>query len=208
MGHKWCNYWVHMEFLNDTTGKMSKSKGEFLTLSYLQEKGYDPLVYRMFCLQSHYRNPLIFSYETLENTKNAYYKLKNKIQSLQKKPNETIQKEQITSYQTQFIQSLENDLNTANALTILYDVVKSDLNDTSKLYLIEDFETILSLGFLENKIEITAEKKEYIEQAIQKRLEAKKNKDFTLADQIREELLEQGILIKDTKNGTEYEIRK
>ena len=78
-GHKWCNYWMHGEYLNDATGKMSKSKGEFLTVSLLEEKGYDPLAYRYFCLNSHYRNPLTFTWEGLDGAANAYKKLKTRI---------------------------------------------------------------------------------------------------------------------------------
>ena len=75
LGHKWCPYWFHVLHLNDARGKMSKSKGGFLTVSLLEEKGYNPLVYRMFCLQSHYRKPLTFSYDNLDNTATAYNKL-------------------------------------------------------------------------------------------------------------------------------------
>ena len=75
IGHKWCNYWFHVQHLNDKSGKMSKSKGEFLTVSLLEEKGYNPLVYRLFCLQSHYRKPLLFSYDVMDNVKTTYEKL-------------------------------------------------------------------------------------------------------------------------------------
>ena len=208
MGHKWCNYWVHMEFLNDATGKMSKSKGEFLTLRSLKEKGYEPSVYRMFCLQSHYRNPLTFTYEALDNVKNAYYKLKNKVQSLQENIDEKLDVEQVSMYQKQFIQAIENDLNTASALTVLYDVLKSDLNQVSKLYLVKDFEKVLSLGLFDSFEEVDLALQSYIEQAIQRRCDAKAKKDFALADQIRFELLERGVLLQDTKDGTTYEIKR
>ena len=82
LGHKWCNYWCHGAYLNDESGKMSKSKGEFLTVSLLKEKGYSPLDYRFFCLNSHYRNPLVFSFESLDGARNAYRKLKSKVLSL------------------------------------------------------------------------------------------------------------------------------
>ena len=81
-GHEWCNYWFHVHHLNTNSGKMSKSKGEFLTVSLLEEKGYDPLVYRYFCLQSHYRKNLVFSWENLENAKVAYGKLVSKLASI------------------------------------------------------------------------------------------------------------------------------
>ena len=84
LGHKWCNYWFHVQHLNDKSGKMSKSKGEFLTVSLLEEKGYNPLVYRFFCLQSHYRKPLLFTYDVLDNSKVAYEKLRKRVAALSK----------------------------------------------------------------------------------------------------------------------------
>ena len=82
LGHKWCNYWFHVHHLNDKSGKMSKSKGDFLTVSLLESKGYDPVVYRMFCLQSHYRKPLQFSYQVLDSVAAGYKKLRNRIGKL------------------------------------------------------------------------------------------------------------------------------
>src|SRR5690606_33289105 len=131
-------------------GKMSKSKGEFLTLSLLEEKGYDPLVYRYLCLGSHYRNHLMFSYEKMDTTKSAYEKLKNKVNSL--KNDNNIDRNLAEKYQEQFKKALEDDLNTSNALTVLYDVLKDKkLNDSTKLYLVEDFEKVLSLGLIDKK---------------------------------------------------------
>ena len=118
LGHKWCNYWFHVEHLNDETGKMSKSKGEFLTVSLLESKGYNPLIYRLFCLQSHYRKQLVFSYLGLDNTQNTYNKLKNKINSLKENSNGEIDKTIIEEYQNKFKQALENDLKTSTAITI------------------------------------------------------------------------------------------
>ena len=206
LGHKWCNYWVHMEFLNDATGKMSKSKGEFLTLSLLEEKGYKPLEYRYFCLGSHYRKQLVFTYDALEIAKTSYNKLINKIKTI-KKDNSELNNELIKEYQNKFKETLENDLNTSSALTFLYDVIKDEnLNNNSKLYLIEDFDKVLSLNLISEETEIDEKTKQYIEEMILKRKEAKINKDFELADKIRNELLEKGIAIKDTREGTIYEI--
>ena len=204
LGHKWCNYWVHMGFLNDQEGKMSKSKGEFLTVSLLEEKGYNPLAYRYLCLNSYYHNSLTFSYEILDGAANAYNKLKNKVLSL-KNDGEV---ENTTKYITEFKNAIENDLNTSLMITILYDVLKSDLNDASKLYLVKEFDKVLSLDLLkEDKKEIDKELEEYILNKIEERKEAKINKDFALADQIRAELESKGIIIKDTREGTTYEIK-
>ncbi len=208
LGHKWCNYWVHNEHLKDASGKMSKSSGNFLTVSLLESKGYHPLAYRMFCLQSHYRKPLVFTYEGLDSASNSYLKLKNKIKSLKEQTEGVIEQEKMVKYQAAFQGALEDDLNTSNALTVLYDVLKDDaLNNVTKLALVSDFEKVLSLGLLEEeKRSIDPELEQYILEKIQKRSEAKKNKDFHLADQIRNELAEKGVIIRDTREGTKYEI--
>lgn len=205
VGHKWCKYWCHGEHLNDSTGKMSKSKGEFLTLSLLESKGYNPLVYRLFCLQSHYRKQLVFSYEGMDNTNTAYNKLLSRIKSVKDNKGGEIDKEVVEKYQQQFKEALSNDLNSSLALTTLYDVLKDDTNNNTKLYLIEDFDKVLSLDLLKDK-EIDSELIDYINEMIEKRNEAKTNKDYALSDQIREELLSKGIIIKDTREGTTFEI--
>lgn len=204
LGHKWCNYWVHGEYLNDQTGKMSKSKGEFLTLSVLKEKGYDPLAYRYLCLTSHYRKPLVFSYEILDNASLSYQKLKQRVQSLktEENPNETIYQE----YNQKFKEYLEDDLNTSNAITLIYDLLKSDVDNGTKYALIKSWDKVLSLNLCEEK-EISESLKKYIEEKIEERKKAKEEKNYALADQIREELLKQNIILKDTREKTTYEIK-
>ena len=184
---------------------MSKSKGEFLTVSLLEEKGYDPIIYRFFCLQSHYRKQLLFTYDNLDIARNAYNKLVSRINQL--KEDGDIVDYQIEKYKNLFKEALENDLNTANALTVLYDALKSDLNDSSKIYLIKDFDRVLSLNLFEKK-EIDDNLKLYIEDMIEKRNQAKANKNYDLADEIRNQLQNEGIILKDTRLGTEYEIKK
>ena len=205
IGHKWCNYWFHPEHLNDASGKMSKSKGEFLTVSLLESKGYNPLAYRLFCLQSHYHKQLVFTYESLDSATKAYNKLLNKIKNIIK-DDSIVDNEKAKEYQNKFKNELENDLNTSNAITILYDVLKSDLNNNTKLYLIKDFDKVLSLDLLK-KEELDNDLLEYINKKIEERIEAKKNKDYALADSIRKELEEKGIILKDTREGTTFEIK-
>ena len=148
VGHKWCNYWVHGEHLNDSTGKMSKSKGEFLTLSLLESKGYNPLVYRLFCLESHYRKQLVFSYDAMDNTKKIYEKLLNKIKQIKENKDGELDFDIINKYDEQFKEAISNDLNTSLALTTLYAVIKDQINNNTKLYLIEKFDEVLSLDLL------------------------------------------------------------
>ena len=207
LGHKWCNNWFHVEHLNDASGKMSKSKGEFLTVSLLESKGYNPLAYRLLCLQSHYRKQLLFTYDALDNATNAYNKLLSKIQSL--KENNIGEIKDTEKYNDKFKEALKDDLNTSVALTILYDVLKSELNNASKLYLVGEFDKVLSLDLLkDNKKEIDSDLEKYILDMIAKRNNAKKEKNYALADEIRNELLEKGIMIKDTREGTTYEIKE
>lgn len=208
IGHEWCKYWFHVNHLNDKSGKMSKSKGHFLTVSTLEEKGFNPLVYRMFCLQSHYRKPLEFSYEILENMKVAYQKLVKKVTSLDK--NGDVDQEAFAKYKEQFIEALSNDVNTSMALTVVYDLLKADLDDATKYALVEDFDKVLSLDLTkeptveENSVD--AELENYILEKIEERKAAKKAKDFAKADAIREELLSKGVSIKDTREGVVWEI--
>ena len=209
-GEKWCNYWVHGEFLNDKSGKMSKSNGEFLTLSLLESKGYNPLAYRLLCLQSHYRSQLVFSYEALDIAQNTYNKLKNKI-GIIKNSAEGLQNIELNEkYMHEFKKSLGDDLNTSNALTVLYNCIKDEtLTNDEKLKLIEEFDKVLSLSLLEEvNSDLTEEEKIRIEKLIEERNIEKSNKNYARADEIREELKNMGIIIKDTREGTIYEVKK
>ena len=204
-GHKWCNYWMHGEHLNDASGKMSKSKGEFLTVSLLEAKGYNPLSYRYFCLNSNYRNQLVFTWESLDGAEQAYKKLKSKIKQLNKVPD--LNENKTDAYQVRFKQAIENDLNTSSMITLVYDVLKDDdLSDFSKLYLIDNFDKVLGLDLIEEEKEIDENFEREIKEKIEERNEAKKNKDFQKADQIRDELLIKGIKLNDTRDGTTYEV--
>ena len=208
LGHKWCNYWFHVHHLNDETGKMSKSKGEFLTVSLLESKGYDPLAYRFFCLQSHYRKPLTFSYQALDQAQATFNKLLKRISSLDK--NTEIDKDFVKGARDEFIKVVGNDLNTALGITCVYNILKADTTDASKLEAIKDIDKVLSLNLIrEEKAEDVSEKSDFeleIEALIAKRAEAKKNKDFATADAIRAQLADMGVTIKDTREGTTYTI--
>lgn len=209
LGHKWCNYWMHGEHLNDSNGKMSKSNGDFLTLSTLQNKGYDGLVYRLFCLQSHYRNQLVFSYKAMDITKNTYYKLINKIKTIKEKCTQIdeINDDITNNYIDKFKKCLENDLNTSGSLTVLYDCLKDDnLSNTNKINLISRFDEVLSLNLLDEK-QIDKSLEKYILDMIEKRNLAKNNKNYEEADRIRNELLNKNVILKDGRDGTSYEIK-
>ena len=201
IGHKWCNYWFHVHHLNDETGKMSKSKGEFLTVSLLEKKGYDPLAYRLFVLQSHYRKPLTFSFDTLSQTAATYKKLKGRIASIAE--DGSVDDASVREWHDKFAEAVGDDCNTAMGLTLLYDVLKSDLNGATKRRIIEDYDQVLSLDLFKADEEeaLDDELKAYVEAKIAERAEAKKAKDFAKADTIRDELAAKGIVIKDTREG-------
>ena len=208
LGHKWCNYWFHHEHLMDESGKMSKSKGGILTVSVLKENGYNPLAYRYMCLESHYRKQLVFTYNALEKAQNTLNKLKNRINKLS--DDGELDKDKFDEYDNKFKDALSDDLNTSNALTVLYEVLKdNNLNDKTKLELVNSFDKVLSLDLTkEEENEIDSDLEKMIEEKIAERAEAKKNKDYALADSIRDELLSKNVKLIDTKEGTTYEIIK
>ncbi len=222
LGHKWCKYWMHVLHLNTSSGKMSKSKGEFLTVSLLEEKGYDPLSYRFFCLQSHYRKSLVFSWENLDNAQGAYQKLIAKIAALTP-GNGSVDQAVFDEQKEKFRKAMGNDLNTSLGITALYDVLKVKANDETKLALLADFDRVLSLDLLakaeakreadakakasaasDGGIVITGEGDPAIDALVLQRAQAKKAKNFAEADRIRDELKAMGIEVTDTKDGASW----
>ncbi len=213
LGHPWCKYWFHVEHLNTKSGKMSKSSGDFLTLTRLNELGYSPMVYKLFCLQSHYRKQLVYSEEGLDSAKSAYAKLIKRIASLDLQ-DKTVNKADFEKFDNQFKQALANDLNTSLALTALYDVLKSDINDGTKYALTMSFDKVLGLKLQsafdtlkQEQPTVDDDLKQTIETMIEQRKTAKANKDYATADAIRSKLAEMGVELIDTKDGTTYKIK-
>lgn len=206
IGHKWCKYWMHVHHLNTNSGKMSKSKGEFLTVSLLEEKGYNPLVYRFFCLQSHYRKSLVFSWENLDNAKTAYNKIIAKVSTFLADKNGEIDKDAYDKLMASFKAAMDDDLNTSNAITALYDVLKADCNSATKLALIAEFDKVLSLGIIGEAEKLSAGSDDEIPAEVmalvEQRKDARKNKDFALADELRAKIGELGYAVEETRQGT------
>ena len=218
LGHPWCRYWMHVHHLNTSDGKMSKSKGEFLTVSLLKEKGYDPLAYRFFCLQSHYRKALVFSWENLDNAAGAYRKLIDRIAAL-RPADGPVDQGAVEEAKARFDKAVGNDLNTSMGITALYDALKVKTNDATKLAILDSFDQVLSLSLLPKAAAVRAEQEKVkavqaqggytvtgegdpdIDALVRARGEAKKAKNFAEADRIREELKQQGIEITDVPGG-------
>jgi len=220
IGHEWCKQWFHVHHLNTNSGKMSKSKGEFLTVSLLEEKGYDPIVYRFFCLQSHYRKGLVFSWENLDNAVAAFNKLIARIAGL-KAEDDTVDEAVLAEYKAKFDKVMGNDLNTSMGVTAVYDVLKAKTNDATKLAILDSYDQVLSLDLLAKAAEkrkelakaaakpagaytIHGEGDEAVDALVMARYEAKKAKNFAEADRIRDELKAQGIEIIDAKDGASW----
>jgi len=211
LGHKWCNYWFHVHHLNTNSGKMSKSKGEFLTVSLLESKNYAPLVYRFFCLQSHYRKSLVFTYENLDNAKTAYDKLVARVAQLVKAADKgEVEQAEFDRLKGLFTAAMDEDINTSNAITALYDVLKADVNAATKLALINDFDRVLSLDLVKSAEALAAEDEKNaadipaeVTALVEKRKAARKAKDFAEADRLRDEIAALGYSVKETRQGTE-----
>ena len=222
LGHPWCPHWCHVAHLNTEGGKMSKSKGEFLTVSLLEEKGYDPLAYRFFCLQSHYRKSLVFSWENLDNATVAFNKLIAKIAALD--PGDgPVDEAAAAELKAKFTKAMDNDLNTSMAVTVLYDVLKAKTNGTTKCAVLEGFDSVLGLKLLEKAadqrkkqaqmaaqpalftvVSESGEEDANVEALIRRRQDAKKAKNFAEADRIRDELKAQGVEVIDVPGGAKW----
>ena len=198
LGHPWCHYWVHVEHLIDESGKISKSKGATLTASSLKERGYDPLAYRLMCLNSHYKKQLLFSEDILKQNEDTLNKMRNRIASIVDDNN--YNEEDFNKYNDLFKEELSDNLNTANALTVLYDVLKSNISNKTKLELIKSFDKVLSLDLIKEK-EVSKELEDKVNSLLELRNKYKLEKDYDQADEVRKEIEALGATIKDTREG-------
>ncbi|MBU0671012.1 MAG: cysteine--tRNA ligase [Patescibacteria group bacterium] len=200
---KMANYWLHGEFLLMKEAKMAKSEGDFVTLAVLMEKGYNPLAYRYFCLGAHYRSKLNFSWEALDGAQNALNKLYAAIYEYDD-PTDVD-----TTYKEKFVALINNDLDMPGVLALVWELVKSDLEESKKLATLFDFDRVLGLG-LRNAFENAEEEKAEIPDEIltlaEQRQLARDEKNWKAADDLRDEILKQGYLIEDTKKG--WELKK
>lgn len=197
-GKKWVNYWLHGEFLVIDKGKMAKSGENFITLQTMITKGYNPLAYRFFCLGTHYRIPLAFSWEGLENAKNAYERLKNIVLDLKTKKDSN-KTDSFDSYKAQFLDSVNDDLNMPEAVSVLWAALRDpELGSKEKLKLAYDFDDVFGLGLAELKPdEVPAE----IVALVKEREAVRRAKDWALSDKLRDAIKAKGYAIEDSKDG-------
>jgi len=200
-GHRWVKYWLHSEFLMMKKGRMSKSSGKFLTLAEVRKQGFSPLDYRYFCLGAHYRSKLQFDWQALAGARNARQTLRNRYLDWLEDSSD-FGGDRINGYQREFETAMTNDLDTPQALAILWKLAKDPaLGSRQKLELLLDFDRVLGLG-------ASAWHRESLPEELQKivvlREEARKRKDFAAADSLRQQLLAAGIAVKDTPEGSQW----
>lgn len=216
-GKTFARYWMHNGYINIDNEKMSKSLGNFVTVHDII-KQHDPQVLRFFMLSVHYRNPINYSEELLENTKAAFERLKTSYQNLKHRMDASAELtdnnqewlDKIAALRSQFIKEMDDDFNTANGVSVLF-----DLSKLSNLYLMEkntsavviqsfinEFEALFGVLGLSLKDEELVD--EEIEALIEKRTQARKERNFQLADEIRDQLKEMNIIIEDTPQGIRW----
>ena len=219
-GKTFSNYWMHNEYININNEKMSKSKGNFFTVRDIS-KLYDLEVVRLFMLSTHYRNPINFSDEILNQSKaglERLYNAKERVEFIISKLNDNAEnadelklEEELNSFRQRFIEAMDDDLNTADALSIIFELARfmnSNVNENATKEfankVLGEFNELTGVLNIVNKKHEENMLDEEIEALIQKRTDAKKNKDFKLADEIRNELLEKGIVLEDTRQGVKW----
>jgi len=200
-GHKWVNYWVHSAFLVNDQGKMSKSTGGIMTIDMLGRQGYSPIDYRYLCLNAHYKTPLAFTLEAMASAKNTFEVLKEKILEFKKSDKEIVHTGLIDKYRAEFLEAINDDLNTPKALAILWAVVKDkEFNDREKYLMLLNFDLVLGLG-LEHLQHEDIVVPEEVMSVVRERERARRQKDFKKSDQLRDVVKMMGFHINDTDDG-------
>ncbi len=200
-------FWMHSEFLQIDGGKMSKSLGNTYTLAQLKEKGIEPLAFKLFCYAANYRTKLNFTFEgalaaqkSLNRLREGYLK--------QKQGNAKVEKEEIEAYQAKFLEAINDDLNIPQAMGIVWEIIRKTEKSQEYAKLLEQFDTVLGLDLVHSQeylAKVTDDIDDEIRELVQKRDQARVEKNWALSDEIREELQAKGYLVKDTKDGTKIE---
>lgn len=194
------NFWMHVEFLQINGGKMSKSLNNLYTLEDLKEKGYEPLVYRMFNFTSNYRNQINFTFEAMDSAKTSLNRLREGYLK-HKEGTEEISKEEIEEYEKRFLEAINDDLNMPVAMSVIWDIIKNSKKSKTLANLILKFDEVLGLD-LKNYQKPEDDIPEEVKKLVEERNEARKNKNWSESDRIRDILINKGYNVKDSKEGT------
>ena len=195
------NYWMHVDFLTINGGKLSKSLNNFYTLDDLSEKGYEPLVYRMFNFSSNYRNKINFTWDTMDAAKVALNRLREGYLKHSEGTQEDVPEEFIKECEDKFLNAINDDLNMPVAMSVVWEVVKYPKKSTKLKDLLLKFDTVLGFDLANYKKE-EGKLPQEIQKLVEQRDIARKNKDWAESDRIRDLLIEKGYTVKDTKEGT------
>lgn len=202
-------YWMHVEFLQVDGGKMSKSLGNVYTLDQLQEKGIEPLAYKLFCFTAHYRTKLNFTFETAQANQKALTRLREGFVK-QLEGTQKIEEEQIKEYENRFLETINDDLNIPAAMGIIWEIVRSQKQSKQFAELLLKFDQVLGLDLANSKTYLEQAKNielpEEIQKLVEERIKARQEKNWALSDEIRDTLQEKGYIVKDTKEGMSIEI--
>ncbi len=194
------NFWMHVEFLQINGGKMSKSLNNLYTLEDLKEKGYEPLVYRMFNFTSNYRNQINFTFEAMDSAKTSLNRLREGYLK-HKEGTEELSKEEIEEYEKRFLEAINDDLNMPVAMSVIWDIIKNSKKSKTLANLILKFDEVLGLD-LKNYQKPEDDIPEEVKKLVEERNEARKNKNWSESDRIRDILINKGYNVKDSKEGT------
>ena len=209
LGHKWVKTWLHGAFLVDSTGKMSKSKGEFLTFQSLEKEGYDPMAYRLYCFSAHYRTELLFSWDGMRAAQTSLQRLRNSVSKLNnvKSDSDSLQGEVSAKYLSEFENAIADDMNCPRALAVLWAVLGDrSLNATTALNLVSTFDSVLGLNLLNSPTDVQEQISDAVSGLLGQRDLARKAKNWTESDRLRDKILELGYAIKD-ENGKQQVVK-
>lgn len=197
-------YWMHVEFLQVDGGKMSKSLGNTYTLDQLQEKGIEPLAYKLFCYTAHYRTKLNFTFEGAISSQKSLNRLREGYLK-HKESTEKVKEEIIKEFRNRFIEAINDDLNIPLAMGIVWEIIRNDIKSEDFAKLLLDFDKILGLDLINSEKYIKEQESldlpEDVKELIEKRKKAREDKNWTESDKIRDLLQEKGYNVKDTKDG-------
>ena len=197
-------FWMHCEFLLIDGGKMSKSLGNTYTVEDLYNRGFDPLAYKMLCFTSHYRNKLNFTWDGLASAQNSLIKIKEGYIK-HKEGNDDIEEEELEAYKARFLEAINDDLNIPVAMSVVWDIIKNPKKSNKLAELLLDFDKVLGIKIEEPINTKKEDVPEDVLELVEKRKQARLEKNWALSDELRDIIKEKGYIVKDSKEGSTLE---